>query len=173
MRKRAVRGRAMAPHQAMPRNNTTTTTKAMLMALVVALVVNRASSSVRSSIPMAFAGGDLVATLKKSGEAPVRTVSCVGSQGSGKSTLLRSMFGGEGAAEAPAAPSGGLALMEGRSNCANAAGTDVFSVGSGQTMVSLAVSDVMIYNVMVHDLIRPDALSELQVGLVLVRLIMY
>lgn len=167
MRKRAVRGRAMAPCQATPRNNTTTTTTTMLMALMVALVIDRASSSVSSSIPMAFAGGDLVATLKESGEAPVRTVSCVGSQGSGKSTLLRSMFGGEEAAEAPAAPSAGLALMEGRSNCAYSADTNEFSVGSGQTMVSLAVSDVMIYNVMVHDLIRPDALSELQVGVVL------
>lgn len=124
--------------------------------LMLLCVVGEASSN---TMPMAFAGGDLVATLKEVGEAPVRTVSCVGSQGSGKSTLMRSMFGEEDGGRLPA----GLALMEARSNCAYAADTNEFSVGTGQAMVSLAVSDVMIYNVLVHDLIRPDALSELQV----------
>lgn len=122
--------------------------------LMLLSAVGGASSS---TMPMAFAGGDLVATLKEFGEAPVRTVSCVGSQGSGKSTLMRSMFGEEGR------PPAGLALMEARSNCAYAADTNEFTVGTGQAMISLAVSDVMIYNVLVHDLIRPDALSELQV----------
>lgn len=109
-----------------------------------------------SAMPMPFAGGDLVATLKECGEAPVRTVSCVGAQGSGKSTLMRSMFG---SGEAPE----GLALLEARSSVAYVPEKNEFEVGAGQAIVSLAVSDATIYNVLVHDLSRPDALSDVQV----------
>lgn len=105
-------------------------------------------------MPMAFAGGDLVASLKESGEAPVRTVSCVGAQGSGKSTLMRTMFG-QGASN--------LALLEARSGAAYVPETNEFEMGAGQAMVSLAVSDATIYNVLVHDLRRPDAMSDVQV----------
>ena len=128
-----------------------TTTAAVAMSML--LLLGEASSS---AMPMAFAGGDIVATLKECGDSPVRTVSCVGAQGSGKSTLMRSMFGG---GEAPA----GLALLEARSSAAHVSGTNDFEVGAGQSMVSLAVSDATIYNVLVHDLSRPDALSEVQV----------
>lgn len=99
-----------------------------------------------------------MASLKEYGDAPVRTVSCAGAQGSGKTTLMRSMFGAEaGSLE------DGLALLEVDSDCAYLPETNEFQVGTGQAMVSLAVSDVMIYNVLVHDLRRPDALLELQV----------
>lgn len=122
------------------------------------MLIAEASSS---AMPMSFAGGDLIATLKEYGEAPVRTVSCVGAQGSGKSTLMRSIFG----AEAEAGVTGqGLALLEASSNCAYLPDSNEFAVGAGQAMVSLAVSDVMIYNVLVHDLTRPDGLSDLQVS---------
>lgn len=127
------------------------TTAAVAMSML--LLLGEASSS---AMPMSFAGGDIVATLKECGDSPVRTVSCVGAQGSGKSTLMRSMFGG---GEAPA----GLALLEARSSAAHVSGTNEFEVGAGQSMVSLAVSDATIYNVLVHDLSRPDALSEVQV----------
>lgn len=130
-----------------------TTTAALTMAISLLSLIGEVSSS---AMPMAFAGGDIVATLKECGESPVRTVSCVGAQGSGKSTLMRSMFGG---GEAPA----GLALLEARSSAASVPGTNDFEVGAGQSMVSLAVSDATIYNVLVHDLNRPDALSEVQV----------
>lgn len=105
-------------------------------------------------MPMAFAGGDLVTNLKEFGDAPVRTVSCVGAQGSGKSTLMRTMFG-QGASN--------LALLEARSSAAYVPETNEFEVGAGQAMVSLAVSDATIYNVLVHDLHRPDAMSDVQV----------
>ena len=105
-------------------------------------------------MPMAFAGGDLVTNLKESGDAPVRTVSCVGAQGSGKSTLMRTMFG-QGASD--------LALLEARSSAAYVPETNEFEVGAGQAMVSLAVSDATIYNVLVHDLRRPEAMSDVQV----------
>lgn len=107
-----------------------------------------------SSMPMAFAGGDLVTSLKEFGEEPVRTVSCVGAQGSGKSTLMRTMFG-KGASN--------LALLEARSSAAYVPETSEFETGAGQAMVSLAVSDATIYNVLVHDLRRPDAMSDVQV----------
>lgn len=107
-----------------------------------------------SAMPMAFAGGDLVTNLKEFGDAPVRTVSCVGAQGSGKSTLMRTMFG-QGASN--------LALLEARSSAAYVPETNEFEVGAGQAMVSLAVSDATIYNVLVHDLHRPDAMSDVQV----------
>eukprot|EP00904_Undaria_pinnatifida_P007557 jgi/Undpi1/3931/HiC_scaffold_16.g07299.m1 len=132
-----------------------TTTAALTMAISLLSLIGEVSSS---AMPMAFAGGDIVATLKECGESPVRTVSCVGAQGSGKSTLMRSMFGG---GEAPA----GLALLEARSSAASVPGTNDFEVGAGQSMVSLAVSDATIYNVLVHDLNRPDALSEVQPAL--------
>lgn len=105
-------------------------------------------------MPMAFAGGDLVTNLKEFGEEPVRTVSCVGAQGSGKSTLMRTMFG-QGASN--------LALLEARSSAAYVPETNEFEMGAGQAMVSLAVSDATIYNVLVHDLRRPDAMSDVQV----------
>lgn len=105
-------------------------------------------------MPMAFAGGDLVTNLKEFGDAPVRTVSCVGAQGSGKSTLMRTMFG-QGASN--------LALLEARSSAAYVPETNEFEVGAGQAMVSLAVSDATIYNVLVHDLRRPEAMSDVQV----------
>lgn len=106
-------------------------------------------------MPMAFAGGDLVTNLKEFGEEPVRTVSCVGAQGSGKSTLMRTMFG-TGASN--------LALLEARSSAAYVPETNEFETGAGQAMVSLAVSDATIYNVLVHDLRRPDAMSDVQVN---------
>ena len=64
------------------------TTAAVAMSML--LLLGEASSS---AMPMSFAGGDIVATLKECGDSPVRTVSCVGAQGSGKSTLMRSMLG--------------------------------------------------------------------------------
>lgn len=126
------------------------------------LMMGQASSS---AMPMAFAGGDLLVSLRECGETPVRTVSCVGAQGSGKSTLMRSMFGVQAGEDGAAAGVGGagLALLEARSDCAYSAETNDFRVGTGEAMVSLAVSDVMIYNVLVHDLTRVDALSDLQV----------
>lgn len=121
------------------------------------LMLFLATQASASAMPMAFAGGDIVATLKECGDAPVRTVSCVGAQGSGKSTLMRSMFGaGDGA---------GLALLEARSSVAYVPATNEFEVGTGQAMVSLAVSDATIYNVLLHDLSRADALSDVQVCL--------
>lgn len=122
----------------------------------ISLLFLFATQAHANAMPMAFAGGDLVALLKESGEAPVRTVSCVGAKGSGKSTLMRSMFGDD---ETPA----GLALLEARSSVAFVPESNEFEVGTGQAMVSLAVSDATIYNVFVHDLIRPDALTDVQV----------
>ena len=116
------------------------------------LLVGRGCSS---AMPASFVGGDLVATLKECGEVPVRTVSCIGAQGSGKSTLLRSMW--------PSPPEG-FALIEATSSVAYVPETNEFEVGAGRAMVSLAVSDVTIYNVLVHDLGRPDALSDVQVS---------
>lgn len=122
---------------------------------MLALAATAEASPGMSSMPMAFAGGDLVTNLKEFGEEPVRTVSCVGAQGSGKSTLMRTMFG-KGASN--------LALLEARSSAAYVPETSEFETGAGQAMVSLAVSDATIYNVLVHDLRRPDAMSDVQVG---------
>ncbi|CAM9418344.1 unnamed protein product, partial [Choristocarpus tenellus] len=110
-------------------------------------------------MPMAFAGGDIVSILKECGEVPVRTVACVGASGSGKSTLMRSMFGEGTVAEE------GLALMEASSDCSYSPKDRGYRVGTGETMISLAVSDVVIYNVLVHDLTRPEAMSDLQPAL--------
>eukprot|EP00752_Nemacystus_decipiens_P014316 g12735.t1 len=124
--------------------------------LLLAATTAAEASAGGSAMPMAFAGGDLVTILKESGDAPVRTVSCVGAQGSGKSTLMRTMFG-QGASN--------LALLEARSSAAYVPETNEFEVGTGQAMVSLAVSDATIYNVLVHDLRRPDAMSDVQPAL--------
>lgn len=108
-----------------------------------------------SAMPAAFAGGDLIAMLRECGEAPFRTVSCIGAQGSGKTTLLSSMWS--------SAPEG-LALLEATSSVAYVPETNEVEVGAGRAIVSLAVSDATIYNVLVQDLGRPDALSDIQVG---------
>lgn len=135
----------------------TAASAAPMAATVVLGLLLLAGETYSSAMPMAFAGGDPVATLKEYGEAPVRIVSCVGAQGSGKSTLMRALFGSSGVA------SPGLALLEARSSVAYVPETNEFEVGTGQAMVSLAVSDATIYNVPVHDLSRPDALSDVQV----------
>lgn len=119
------------------------------------LLLERAISS---SIPMSPSGENILVLLKDHGESPIRTVSCVGAHGSGKTTLMRSMFGAEAGSIQD-----GLALLEVDSDCTFSPETNDFQVRTGQAMVSLAVSDVMMYNVLVHDLRRSDALSELQV----------
>lgn len=108
-----------------------------------------------SAMPAALAGGDLISMLRECGEAPFRTVSCIGAQGSGKTTLLSSMWS--------SAPEG-LALLEATSSVAYVPETNEVEVGAGRAIVSLAVSDATIYNVLVQDLGRPDALSDIQVG---------
>ncbi|CAM9173676.1 unnamed protein product [Hapterophycus canaliculatus] len=136
---------------------TAATSLTLLSSIAMLLLAATAdASSGANAMPMAFAGGDLVTSLKESGEAPVRTVSCVGAQGSGKSTLMRTMFG-SGASN--------LALLEARSGAAYVPETNEFEVGAGQAMVSLAVSDATIYNVLVHDLRRPNAMSDVQPAL--------
>lgn len=127
---------------------------ARISMLLLAATAAAEASAGGSAMPMAFAGGDLVTNLKEFGDEPVRTVSCVGAQGSGKSTLMRTMFG-QGASN--------LALLEARSNAAYVPETNEFEMGAGQAMVSLAVSDATIYNVLVHDLRRPDAMADVQV----------
>ncbi|CBJ31119.1 RHD3b, RHD3/Sey1 family GTPase involved in the ER-to-Golgi traffic [Ectocarpus siliculosus] len=141
---------------ARPQRAAQTTPLLSISMLLVVTVAGAGASTVASVMPMAFAGGDLVANLKEVGEAPVRTVSCVGAQGSGKSTLMKTMFG-QGASN--------LALLEARSSAAFVPETNEVEVGAGQAMVSLAVSDATIYNVLVHDLRRPDALSDVQPAL--------
>lgn len=133
-----------------------TTKRAVARAAVLVLLLEEVTSNV---FPAKFSEGDFVASLRDYGEAPVRTVSCVGPQRSGKTTLMKSIFGAEaGSLE------DGLALLEADSDCAYSPDVDEFNVGTGRAMISLAISDVMIYNVMVHDLRQPDALSELQVS---------
>lgn len=139
---------------ARPQRAAQTTPLLSISMLLVVAVAGAGASTAASVMPMAFAGGDLVENLKEVGETPVRTVSCVGAQGSGKSTLMKTMFG-QGASD--------LALLEARSSAAFVPETNEVEVGAGQAMVSLAVSDATIYNVLVHDLRRPDALSDVQV----------
>lgn len=140
---------------ARPERAAQTTPLLRVSMLLLAAAAVAGASTAANVMPMAFAGGDLVANLKEVGEAPVRTVSCVGAQGSGKSTLMKTMFG-QGASN--------LALLEARSSAAFVPETDEVEVGAGQAMVSLAVSDATIYNVLVHDLRRPDAMSDVQVS---------
>ncbi|CAM9636157.1 unnamed protein product [Discosporangium mesarthrocarpum] len=130
--------------------------RAAATAMGLLLIVQEA---IANAVPAAFAGGDLIGMLKERGEAPVRTVACVGAAGSGKTTLMKSIFGEE------AAPEEGLALLEARSDCSYSAEGKGYRIGTGQAMVSLAVSDVVIYNVLVHDLTRPEAMSDLQPAL--------
>jgi Root hair defective 3 GTP-binding protein (RHD3) len=131
-----------------------------MVVLTAAVVLLLASSAAARS--GSLAGSSLLAPLKDAGDSPMRMVACIGSEGTGKSTLMRTMFGTEVGTESVLAEDG-LVLLEAESG-GNRDSKAPLSLSAIDAAVAVATSDVVIYNVFLHDLARSSLgiLSELQ-----------
>jgi Root hair defective 3 GTP-binding protein (RHD3) len=131
-----------------------------MVVLTAAVVLLLASSAAARSATLA--GSSLLTPLKDAGDSPMRMVACIGSEGTGKSTLMRTMFGSEVGTESVLAEDG-LVLLEAESG-GNRDSKAPLSLGAIDAAVAVATSDVVIYNVFLHDLARSSLgiLSELQ-----------